>query len=660
MEEIKLANINSIYDYELHDESVIVRHFESTNDNFLYIKNKHGNIIGIYNLDDFCKNDKVLIEKNIQTINESIAEEYKLLNKIKNLSKEELLYIKNTIIERLSEDNIVCCCQHIQVAKFILNIIFENKASNIKIYNSILQLKENENVIFLSFKMIKLYRKFHYKNIKKFVILYNLVKECINKSFYYENYPNLINYLDTMNIYFFYGIIPDETDLNNLSERSKKRICGLENINYKLYSEILGGKNSKDYIASIQQNSLSQIISNGIHNILVDCNSEYYNVIGGMRVTSYQPKEYNNIIYIFGPCIVRGVLVEDSNTIPSIVQKFLNYSSIPYLVMNCGLGGGTDLYNTYRYILSLPLKPGDIVILIEEGNFIEDNDIKNNIFKLAECFNNTYIDKEWFLDRPAHCNAIANEIIATQIAIKIKSIAHKNKNSIIPDTTLRLNNKFYPNSNEISAYVRMLKEKKFTIINNNSIIGAIAMNCNPMTKGHKYLIEQSLKIVDFLYIFILSDDKFELSFEFRKNILEHEIKNLKNVKVIESGCVMATTIIFPEYFNKELKNNVCIDASKDILTFCRYVAPTLNITKRFVGTENRDFITRQYNNQLKIILSLYGIELHEIPRLENNLGSVSAFKTRQFIKQGDWSNVSEMVTPYVLEKLKQKYINNKI
>ena len=37
--------------------------------------------------------------------------------------------------------------------------------------------------------------------------------------------------------------------------------------------------------------------------------------------------------------------------------------------------------------------------------------------------------------------------------------------------------------------------------------GAVVMNCNPLTLGHRYLIEQALKQCDYLMIFVVQEDK---------------------------------------------------------------------------------------------------------------------------------------------------------
>ena len=40
-------------------------------------------------------------------------------------------------------------------------------------------------------------------------------------------------------------------------------------------------------------------------------------------------------------------------------------------------------------------------------------------------------------------------------------------------------------------------------------IGGVVMNCNPFTLGHRYLIEQSLNQVDYLYIFVVEEEKLQ-------------------------------------------------------------------------------------------------------------------------------------------------------
>ena len=58
---------------------------------------------------------------------------------------------------------------------------------------------------------------------------------------------------------------------------------------------------------------------------------------------------------------------------------------------------------------------------------------------------------------------------------------------------------------KIEKYVNKLKfdYKIDTFLGNSKHIGAIVMNCNPFTLGHRYLIEESAKKVEKLIVFVV-------------------------------------------------------------------------------------------------------------------------------------------------------------
>ena len=656
MEKIKSVNTNYIYKRHINDELFVNEAFENGDLDYLFVKDDTDTVIGIYYLEDFCNSKDKRIEKNIPLTKETISEERRLLDRIKRLSDAEVKYVRDEITRKMGLD-CVCCCSAALIAEEILTIIFGNLASHVSIVDRISSLQQDDKVIFLTFRKIKLYRRTHTNEIQSLIALNNLVLDSINRKVFYDKYPDLINNFKQMQVGFVYGIIPEKEMLTCLSKRANERLAGFGNADYEFHEELLGGRESGDYISCMEQTRLSRVVNNGIYKFLEDCCSTYYNVVGGMRVTVNQPTDYENTIYVFGPCTARGALVEDKNTIASILQKMVNEKGLPYIVLNCGVGGGTDLENTYRYIVSLPIKPGDCVILVEEGQFLDETTIDGtSILKLADGFNKEQLKQEWFLDRPAHCNADANIVISNQIIERI--VQYSNENSIQPDSQIvqlfKGTKKIFEDSEPLKKYVKSLRIQKFDT-DESSVIGSITMHCNPMTKGHKYLIEKALKEVDYLYVFILSEDKSDIPFSLRKQLLVHETSEYSNVKVLDCGKFMASTTTFPEYFTKENNKESRVDASRDILTFCQYVAPTLNITKRFVGTENRDFVTRQYNSQLRMLLPMYGIEVYEIDRIRNSIGFISAYTTRLLIEAGDWEGVSKMVTKYVLKALKEFY-----
>lgn len=659
MEKIKSVNTNYIYKYELENQLLVGNAFEASELDYLYVKNSDESVVGICYLEDFCNSNKIEIHEDMPPIEIIISEEQRLLDSIKSASDDEITYIREKIIGKFGFD-FVFCSEQKAIAYEIADIIFGDSVPRIQVVNMVRDLKTDYNVVFLSFKKIKLYRKMYSEKIRALVALRNIVLDSRNRTVFREKYSDLFEYFGKMQIGYLYGIIPEDDTLTCLSQRSLDRIAGFGKADYEFYEELLG-KCSGDYFSCLEQNKLSRVVSNGIYKTLVDCSSDFYNVVGGMRVTTDQPNKFENTIYVFGPCTARGAMVEDKNTIASILQRKVNKLGLPYNVMNCGVGGGSDLENTYRYVVTLPIKPNDYVVLIEEGKFLEDTMIDGeNIIRLSDGFNQNKLEGEWFLDRPAHCNTAANGVISNQILEKLLQFTEKRKIGIDTDLVrlFKGKQKIFEDSEELKEYISSLKEQGF-VLGQYDVVGSIAMHCNPMTKGHKYLIETALKMVDFLYVFILSEDNSELPFKLRKELLLYEVKEYSNIRVFDCGEFMASTMTFPDYFTKEKSKYSRVDASKDILTFGQHVAPALNITKRFIGTEHRDFVTRQYNSQLKMLLPMYGIEVFEIERMKNSIGFISAYTTRELIKKGDWDGVSDMVTENTLVELKRFYGSEK-
>lgn len=109
-----------------------------------------------------------------------------------------------------------------------------------------------------------------------------------------------------------------------------------------------------------------------------------------------------------------------------------------------------------------------------------------------------------------------------------------------------------------------------------------------------------------------------------------------NVIVLPSGKIMGSSMIFPEYFNRDQLNNVEIDMSLDLDIFGLYIAPMLNIKKRFLGVEKNDYVTMKYNESLKRQLPNYGIDVIEIDRFKDyNNQPISAKVVRKALIDGN-------------------------
>lgn len=186
--------------------------------------------------------------------------------------------------------------------------------------------------------------------------------------------------------------------------------------------------------------------------------------------------------------------------------------------------------------------------------------------------------------------------------------------------------------------------------------GAIVMNCNPFTKGHRYLIEIALKQVDYLYIFVLEEDKSYFDFDTRYKLVKNGVADLENVTVLKSGKFIISSLTFPEYFNKDVDPNIVVDCTNDLQIFCEQIAPALKIKKRFVGTEPYCAITKQYNKQMSEILPDYGIEYIEIERIKHDDMAISASRVRRLLNEKRYDELKDIVPSTTYDYLLKHFI----
>ena len=188
-------------------------------------------------------------------------------------------------------------------------------------------------------------------------------------------------------------------------------------------------------------------------------------------------------------------------------------------------------------------------------------------------------------------------------------------------------------------------------IHNDGKIGSIVMNCNPFTLGHQYLIEYAAKQVDYLYVFVVEENRSYFSFEERLELVRKGTAHLDNVHVVPSGEWVLSFSTLPTYFEKEKFQEEKVDARMDLEIFVRYVAPALGITKRFVGEEPTDKVTKQYNEQMRHILSEFDIEFEEVPRKEVNGQVISASVVRKYLEEGRFDELKTLVPTSTFETL---------
>lgn len=172
----------------------------------------------------------------------------------------------------------------------------------------------------------------------------------------------------------------------------------------------------------------------------------------------------------------------------------------------------------------------------------------------------------------------------------------------------------------------------------------LVMNCNPFTKGHRWLIEKAATESKKVFVFVVEENASLFSYEDRIEMVKRGTADLENVVVLGGGRYMVSAVTFPSYFTKEedlAKAHTAMDA--EIFATC--IAPVLNVNRRYVGTEPNSPVTAAYNEALKKRLPRAGVEVVEVPRLEAEGEVVSASKVRgllyRLLKKEDMCNSVE-------------------
>ncbi len=387
-------------------------------------------------------------------------------------------------------------------------------------------------------------------------------------------------------------------------------------------------------------------------NLYDDYNGDLVHIENGIRNTCGQPAQYHGTIYIVGVCTVFGWYVEDKYTIPSIIQDEINLAQKRYRVVNLG---STIPINYEKLVEKLEIFSEDLFVVLypavideltKEIPIVEIGDMLTAIRK------EKYPKKDIFLDLPSwHCSDYGNRLYAEVIIDKIyKFITHKSVNKVYRNNIFELFKRDYRDLNvlyDFQNYFLEVEKIKSEIPKTALKIGCIVMNCNPFTLGHKYLINVARQQVDHLIIFVVEEDKSEVLFRDRIEMVRRGVLGMDDVSVIRSGKLIISGATFAEYFVKShigQDQEIHFSMVYDLNVFARYIAPELDIQYRFVGEEPLDRITAQYNRDMKRVLSSFGINVIEIGRKRMDNGEfISASKVRDALAHGNMGLAKKML-----------------
>lgn len=410
----------------------------------------------------------------------------------------------------------------------------------------------------------------------------------------------------------------------------------------------------KEYIAKVADHIVecqSVPIFNGRHFVLSDCNSDNYTVLAGVRKTVGQPEQYHNKIHMYGPCIVQGFLVRDAETIASHLQNILSGRHASYCVVNHGINGMGSLLNSCLWILSTPLKQGDIVIEINTAFRRASNLLKRMevYHELSHLFVGMHY---WFFNHTFHCNSLANNLIANEIS-KYVHLNCKFENSVSERCYFSGTNigeePFYV-VNGIQRYLQRNMKYRFEPSPTKKS-GAIVMSADPFTLGHLCLVQTALKFVDYLYVFVVQEETGTFTFADRFEMVKRALANFTNIRVLSTGEYIHSVYTFPEYNMRGLEIDKKVDASREIRLFATFVAPFFDIRMRFLGEEPTDYITASLNEAARDILPQYGITPIIIPRKKVEEEYISGTIVRKHIVNQEWKELKKLVPGSTLEYL---------
>lgn len=445
-----------------------------------------------------------------------------------------------------------------------------------------------------------------------------------------------------------------------------------------LYNDIAGI--SPNYLKEIFQGRPVKSEKCGTRH--ADCKGKFVNIANGNRRTVNQPTTSDKSIYVFGDGVAFGAGVEDKYTLASLLQEQINnsgkqLSAIPACrVVNEGLWfeGASDEYVLENKILPKleggEIKEGDIVLWILDKRYPLTEKNKTALTYLQETLEEYGVSsldlsqalqlvqesKKVYVDSK-HVNHRGHKAVATKVYFdflkgvfdgRVQLRAQKSPLEVIesePDWDDALNREFV-------EYLAYLTQEKVDV---KDSVGAIVMNCNPFTKGHRYLVEKAAGEVDFLYIFIVEEDRSVFKFEDRFKLATEGLKDLKNVKVLKSGKFIISTITFPDYFTKDSAKQVAVDTSLDIKLFIKHIVPALGIGTRFVGNEPLCPVTRQYNKTMKEALPQHGIKFVEYERVERDDEPISASRVRALLKDQKFEEMRALVPESTYDYLVKEY-----
>lgn len=183
--------------------------------------------------------------------------------------------------------------------------------------------------------------------------------------------------------------------------------------------------------------------------------------------------------------------------------------------------------------------------------------------------------------------------------------------------------------------------------------GAIVMNADPFTLGHRYLVETANKRCVNLNVFVLSSEASHVPAGVRLRLVREGCREFSNVTVVEGGDYIISGATFPDYFFKDKTEAALAFARLDATLFAERIAPACGIQTRFVGEEPLDPMTAAYNETLCAILPEHGVRVRVIPRKTLDSAPISASRVRALWREKKFDEIAPLVPETTLAYIRE-------
>ena len=215
--------------------------------------------------------------------------------------------------------------------------------------------------------------------------------------------------------------------------------------------------------------------------------------------------------------------------------------------------------------------------------------------------------------------------------------------------------------------------------------GVVVMNANPFTLGHLYLLQQASQQVDHLYVIPVKEDKSQFPYQERLNMIRAALgmkasdcegtDACNKIIVLEGSDYQISAATFPTYFLKNLSDAAETQMRLDLDLYARWIAPALNASVRFVGSEPLDPLTARYNSLMRELLpevievhrfclSVSGTQPADFSSAFTEPALVSASAVRKALEEGSFKRASALCPktswPYLLAELAQRALRKEL